>query len=162
LKLLSSLAPLLYVQISPERLTIRNAKTGEQVAEPAQIAIERGARAKVLAAGANAATVTGPAVEIVHPFAHPRSLVSDFAAGEQLLKALVNRISSGSVLRAAPRLMVHLLGDPEGGFTQVEARAFHEMALGAGASQAVVWAGRPLTDQELLSGEFTADGKVLS
>jgi rod shape-determining protein MreB len=57
---------------------------------------------------------------------------------------------------------MHLLGNPAGGFTQVEIRAFHEMAIGAGAGEVKVWQGRALTDQELLSGTFPADGKLLS
>jgi len=57
---------------------------------------------------------------------------------------------------------MHPMGDPAGGFTQVEIRALHEMALGAGASQVKVWQGRPLTDQELMSRQFPSDGRVLS
>jgi len=59
---------------------------------------------------------------------------------------------------------MHPLGEPAGGFTQVEARAFHEMALGAGAAKAMVWRGRNLSDQELLSGQFPSGsaGEVLS
>ena len=66
------------------------------------------------------------------------------------------------MLAVSPRVVMHPLGDPAGGFTQVEIRAFHEMALGAGASDVRVWQGRALTDQELLSRTFPADGQVLS
>ena len=59
-------------------------------------------------------------------------------------------------------LGLHPQGDPAGGFTQVEIRAFHEMALGAGASEAVVWQGRSLTDQELLARDFPSGGQRLS
>ena len=162
MKLPSFLSPLLYVQISPERLTVRNVKTGETISEPPQMAIEHAPKPRVLAVGSQAATATGTSVEVVNPFAHPRSLVSDFTVGEQLLKAFLGRMGSRSPFRAAPRIVFHPLGHPEGGFTQVEIRAFHEMALGAGASDVVVWEGRTLTDQELLSGEFPSGGKVLS
>lgn len=54
------------------------------------------------------------------------------------------------------------MDDPAGGFTQIELRAFHEMALGAGAIQVKLWQGRALNDQELISGQFPDSGKVLS
>ncbi len=67
-----------------------------------------------------------------------------------------------SLLAIAPRIVLHPQGSPAGGFTQIEVRALHEMALGAGASRVVVWQGRALTDQELLAREFPANGQVLS
>ena len=99
-----------------------------------------------------------PSVEIVNPFGHPRSLVSDFTVGEQLLKAVFRRVNGSSLLSVAPRVVMHPLGDPAG----VEVRAFHEMALAAGASEVKVWQGRSPNDQELLSGTFLSEGKVLS
>ena len=67
-----------------------------------------------------------------------------------------------SFLAVSPRIVLHLQGDPAGGFTQVEVRAFQEMARGAGASQVLVWQGRNFTDQELISNRFPPDGRVLS
>ena len=79
-----------------------------------------------------------------------------------MLKAFLARVKGGSFLTPAPKVIMHLLGEPAGGFTQVEIRAFHEMAIGSGASQVTVWQGQPLSDQELLSGQFPSRGKVLS
>lgn len=162
MKLLSLFSPLLYVQISPEYLRVRDVKAGVEVAEPPQMAIEHTPKAKIVAVGSGAATAKGESLEVVNPFGHPRSLVSDFTVGEQLLKAFIHRLRPHSPLRMAPRIVMHPLGSPEGGYTQVEIRAFHEMALGAGASEAVVREGRPLTDQELLAGDYSAGGRVLS
>ena len=78
----------------------------------------------------------------MNPFAHSRSLVSDFTVAEQLIKVFVRRLLGRHLLTPSPRIVIHLLGDPESGFTQVERRAFREMALGAGASSVVVWSGR--------------------
>jgi rod shape-determining protein MreB len=162
MKLLSLFAPLLYVQISPDRLRVRDVKAGLEIAEPPQMAIAHKPKEKILAVGSSAATAKGESVEVVNPFGHPRSLVSDFTVGEQLLKAFIHRLRPHSALRMAPRVVMHPLGSPEGGYTQIEIRAFHEMALGAGASEVVVREGRPLTDQELLDGDFSAGGRVLS
>jgi rod shape-determining protein MreB len=162
MKLLSSFSPLLYVQISAERLRVRDVRAGIEISEPPQMAIAHLPKEKVLAVGFDASGAKGQSVEIVNPFGHPRSLVSDFTVGEQLLKAFMHRLRPNSLLKLAPKVVMHPLGSPEGGYTQVEIRAFHEMALGAGASEVVVREGRPLTDQELLAGDFAAGGKVLS
>jgi rod shape-determining protein MreB len=161
MNLLSLFSPLLYVQISPERLRVRDVKAGAEIVEPPRLAIEHGAKPRIVGVGSEAAMSTAGSVEVVNPFAHPRSLVSDFTVAEQLLKAFIRRLRPNSLVRMAPRVVMHPLGSPEGGFTQVEIRAFHEMALGAGASQVVVREGRPLTDQELLAGDFSAGGRVL-
>jgi rod shape-determining protein MreB and related proteins len=152
----------LYIQISPERLTVRNPKSGEEFSEVPEIAIARLPKATIIAFGAQARLASAPGVEIFNPFNHPRTLVGDFTVGEQLLKAAIRKVQGKSLLAVAPRIVMHLLGDPAGGFTQVEARAFHEMALGAGAREVDVWQGRPLTDQEVLSRKFPAEGKQLS
>jgi rod shape-determining protein MreB len=161
--MLSALKPIMYVQISPERLSVRNAKTGVTIAEMPEVAVAREPKRQIVGVGAEARTYKSHAsVEVVNPFGHPRSLVSDFTVGEQLLKAFLRRMQGPSLLAIAPKVVFHPQGDPAGGFTQVEIRAFHEMAFGAGASQVVVWQGRSLTDQELLSGQFPSEGQVLS
>ena len=98
---------------------------------------------------------------IVNPFGHPRSIVSDFTVGEQLLKLVFRQILGKSWLAGAPNVVMHPLEEPAGGLTQVEYRALYEMALGAGAGWATVWQGRSLTDQEVLSRSFGSDGPQL-
>lgn len=153
--MLSALSPLLYVKVAPDRLTVRNVKTGAEISEVPEVAIGKaGKKAVVLAVGAAARTAASTqSAELVNPFNHPRTLLGDFTVGEQLLKAFVRRLNGKSWLALAPRVVMHPLGSPAGGFTQVERRAFHEMALGAGASQVVVWVGRELSDQEVQSAE---------
>ena len=161
--LFAGLMPLLYVQISPERVSVRNLKAGTTLSEVAEIAISETDKPTIVAYGTAArAAQSASTVKIAKPFAHPRSMVSDFSLGEQLLKALLRQALGRSMFAVAPKVVLHLLGDPEGGFTQVEIRAFHEMALGAGAAQVIIWQGPLLSDQELLSGNFPQSGKVLS
>lgn len=160
----ATFAPTLYVQVSPQRLTVRNPKSGAVIAETPELAIARHPKTRIVGIGAEARALPAGAasVDVVNPFAHPRSMVSDFNVAEQLLKAFLQRIRGRSPFAPSPRVVLHLLGNPAGGYTQVEIRAFHEMALGAGASQVVVWQGRDLSDDELLSRTFPADGPVLS
>jgi rod shape-determining protein MreB len=159
----SAFKPAIYIQIAPERLTVRNASTGASVSEVPEITMGRGPKATVIAVGAEARPAAAASgAQVINPFGHPRSLVSDFTAAEQLIKAFLGRVQGRSLLAVAPVVVMHPLGDPAGGYTQVEIRALQEMALGAGASQAIVWQGRSLSDQEVTSRQFPAGGRVLS
>lgn len=161
--MLTSLVPTVYVQLSPDRLVVRNSKTGEAISEIPEVAITSDPQARILGVGAEARShVEAHLVRIINPFAHPRSLVSDFTLGEGLLKAFIRRLLGRSIFAVSPKVIMHPMGDPIGGFTQIEIRALYEMAIGAGASRVVVWQGRELSDQELLAGKFPIDGKILS
>lgn len=154
---------IIYVQVSPSLLTVRNPKTGVSISEVPEVAIAHSPKPSIVGVGKDARMHRSEAsVQITNPFAHPRSMISDFTVGEQTLKAFVRRVMGNSFFTPAPKLVMHLLGDPAGGFTQVEIRAFREMALGAGASEVTMWRGRTLSDQELLAGQFPGSGQVLS
>ena len=158
--MLSFFSPLVYIQISPNLLILKNLKTGLEISEVAEIALSLPPKPKViLGAGAQArlASASEPA-QLIQPFAHPRSLVSDFASAEALIRIQLQRVLGKGWLRVAPSVVMHPLGNPDGGFTQVELRAFREMALGAGASTARVWTGRPLANHELLSDQAALSG----
>lgn len=153
----------IYIQVSADRLMLRNPKTGLTISEVPEVAIARVPKEKILGIGTDARKYQAvPSVEIVNPFAHPRSMMSDFTLGEQTLKAFLTRMKKNAFSIVAPNVVMHLMGEPEGGFTQVELRAFLEMAIGSGASRVTIWQGCPLTDQDLLVGRFPVSGKVLS
>jgi rod shape-determining protein MreB len=152
-----------YVQLSPQRLTIRNPQTGVSISEVPEMAIAYEPKEMIVGVGAEArAHAADAAVKVINPFAHPRTLVSDFTAAEQLLKAFVRRMQGRSFLALAPTIVMHPLGEPEGGYTQIELRALREMAMGAGAAKVVMWVGPVLTDEEVLSGKFPDGGAVLA
>ena len=150
----AALKTFIYVQISAQQLTVKNLKSGEVIAEAPEVAISAPPKPKILAIGTQArAAAAAQAAELINPFGHPRTLVSDFTTAQQVLKHYLRRIQ-GNAFLFLPVIVMHPLGSPAGGFTQVERRAFREMALGAGASEVVVWTGRTLTDQEILSGQY--------
>jgi len=106
-------------------------------------------------------------VRVINPFAHPRTLISDFTCAEVVLKGFFKKLASGlsglaRAFQISPIFIIHPCIEPEGGFTQVELRALHELCLGAGAARVKIWQGRELTDEELSSGNFPADGKLLN
>ena len=152
----------LYIRLSPSRLTVRNVKTGAFVSEVPEIAVSLGPKPTVLGAGEEATPhKSNPSAQVLNPFSHPRSLVSDFTLGQQLLKAFIKKLPKSHLLAAAPRMVFHPQGDPAGGFTQIEIRALHEMALGAGASEVTIWQGQDLTDEQVLSRDYPPTGRVL-
>ena len=69
---------------------------------------------------------------------------------------------AGRGLALAPRVLMHPVGEPVGGLTQVEIRALQEMARGAGAHGVTVWQGPLLTDEQVLARQYPAAGQVLA
>ncbi|MEZ5707440.1 MAG: rod shape-determining protein [Burkholderiaceae bacterium] len=157
--MLGSLTPLLYLQVSPVIVVIRNLKTGAAISAAPELALSADNPPKVLGVGNSARSAAKAATQarLINPFAHPRTMVSDFTSAEILLKALVGKVLKKSLLSPAPSMVIHPMGNPDGGFTQVEKRAFRELAMGAGARLVWVWTGRPLTDDELKTRQTPAD-----
>ena len=146
--------PMLYITLTPECLTIRNLRSGLVIAEVPELAVSRSPTPEIIGVGSKArqaaAAQPAQAAQLINPFDHPRSLVADFTVAEQVLRLLVRQATGHSFFTMAPIIFIHPLGEPEGGFTQLEYRAFREMALGAGASRVYLLEGRLLTDSEIL------------
>lgn len=153
---------IVYVQVSPDRVTVRNITTGESISERPKVEIRPGRMSQRLAYGEKSgAYVGGIGVQIDNPFGHPRTIVSDFDAGERLISALIKRVVKRKYFSTSLFVVIHPLGDPEGGFTQIERLVLYEMALGAGASKVHVWIGRNLTDHEIVTGSYAVTAERL-
>jgi rod shape-determining protein MreB len=164
--ILQLLKPVVYVKLSPDMVSVREVNSGYELSEPPLIAIARNPKERVLAVGQEAAaSATSQGAELVNPFKHPRALLSDFTVAEQVMKHFVHKASKaskGGIFRPAPIVVLHPLVNPEGGFTQIEIRAMHEMALGAGARKVIIWHGRELSNEELSSLKFGSGGEILN
>ena len=88
-------------------------------------------------------------VQAEPPFTTTRMLVGNFTAADQALKAAMRGIVKGRFMLTKPRVLIQPLELIEGGLSQIEERALHELALGAGASKVVVWVGLELSDAEV-------------
>ena len=77
-------------------------------------------------------------------------LVGNFTAADACLKSLLSE-AKGSGFVLGIDVLIHPLEKIEGGLSQVEERLFQELARGAGATKAVVWVGRHLSDSEVLA-----------
>jgi len=162
-RLLRYFRPIVYVTLQPNMLSVRDVESGRTVAEPPLAAISREPKKRLLGVGeaARVAAATQPA-DLVNPFTHPRSLLSDFTVAEVVIKGFMKKLFDGRLFTGAPIVVLHPRVNPEGGFTQIEIRALRELAIGAGASKGIVWHGRDLTKDELLSLKFGSGGEVLN
>ena len=76
--------------------------------------------------------------------------MGDFAAIEACFQAVVRELIAGALIAFKPVLVVHLIPEVTGGYTNVEERAFQEAAAGAGVRSCVVISGRPpLSDAQV-------------
>ena len=75
--------------------------------------------------------------------AHPRTLMGNFIEVQAAMKEAFTRLRVTAWYQRAPVALTHLMPTVEGGYTNVELRAFREAALGAGASQSWMLANHP-------------------
>ncbi|KAA0695069.1 rod shape-determining protein MreB [Halopseudomonas laoshanensis] len=162
---LARLSTCFYVQIRASRLTVTNTTTGERWDQAPLLALESNAKGgkTLLTIGDEAKKRVGAGIELVNPFAHPRTLISDFSLAEKLLQEVFKAMSKNRLMPASPAVIMQPLEKLEGGLTQIEIRAMRELALGAGARDVLVREGSDLTGRnidfaELLREEQCLDG----
>jgi rod shape-determining protein MreB len=146
-----------YVRIRSNSISLRDLSTGSELEDEPVVALSKSPKPIVLGVGRGAeaaAMLQRVPFVLQRPFAHPRSLISDFLIAEKLLQQLVRRLIKGKPFRASPVMIIHPLEKLEGGLTQIEARAFQELAAATGAREAHVWVGRELQDHELRAKTF--------
>jgi rod shape-determining protein MreB len=159
---LNALRPIVYAQLSPERLAVRDVRTGRAYAAPPICAVLPGPLRRVVAVGQEARIASaGRPLHIVNPFEHPRVLVADVALAGQVLAGFLARLWPLRFLPRRPVLVLHPRVDPAGGFAPLEIRALHEIGRGAGAARVLVWHGRDLLDRELRALDLRSGGRLL-
>lgn len=160
--MLARLRPTVYAQLAPERLAVRDVRSGRAYAAVPIGAVLTGPLPRVIRVGDEARTASADRpLQIVNPFRHPRMLLADAALGAQVLKGFLARLYPRRLVPRLPVLVLHPRVDPAGGFSAVEVRALREMGYGAGASKVILWQGRELLERELRALEFPSGGKVL-
>ena len=142
------LKPIVYARLEPELLSLREVGSGRTLSEPPLAALSG---QKVLAVG-EAARLQGG--EVVNPFRHPRTLLAEFTVAQAVLKGFLKKLYEGRWFQPAPLIVLHARVDLEGGLTQIERRALHELGMGAGAYRVLLWQGRDLMDDEMLAADF--------
>ena len=87
----------------------------------------------------------------LEPFTTKRLLVGEFTTAEKFLRAAIKKVHEGKWFSASPVVIIHPLEMIDGGLSQIEERAFMELAAGAGARKVMVWVGHELSDQEVIN-----------
>ena len=84
--------------------------------------------------------------------AHPRSLMGDYNEVEKSFKQLLAQLGFSRWYMRKPWALVHLIPHVEGGYTNVELRAFQEAMLGAGCESVFMldYKEPPLNETQLL------------
>lgn len=138
--ILNKFAATLYVQLWENRLKVTNLNTLAVFDEKPRLEFKafNSGKMQVIAFGNSAS------VKSTNPFSHPRVLLADFLVGERLLQEIIRKLTGHGLFSPAPRVIVHPMEKTEGGLTQVEIRAFREMAAGAGARSVVIYQGPQL------------------
>jgi len=148
----------IYVRIRAKELYVRDVASGREWRGVPEVAIKTTAEHTIVAVGSDAAIASAQdqeTIEVVNPFRHPRSLISNFLVAEKLLQHALHKIFEGRWMRPAPVILMHPLEQLDGGLTQVERRAFLELGAGAGARLVHLWVGRELEDREVGEQKFT-------
>ncbi len=155
-KLVSKYSNIFYVQIWERKLKITESSSGHIVEEAPLLAVrtENDGKKIIAAAGNMAKLEAGPNISVVNPFSHPRMLLSDFTMGEKLLVYFFKKMSKGTLLAIRPVVVIHPMEKIEGGLTEIERRAFQELATAAGARETVVHEGTEIPLYKLKEGNF--------
>jgi rod shape-determining protein MreB and related proteins len=155
-KLVSKYSNILYVQIWESKLKITEAHSGRIVDEAPLVAVrtENDGKMIIEAVGNMAKLVAGPNISVVNPFSHPRMLLSDFTIGEKLLVYCFKKMSKGTLLALRPVVVIHPMEKIEGGLTEIERRAFQELATAADARETFVHEGTEIPLHRLNEGNF--------
>lgn len=84
---------------------------------------------------------------------HPRTLAGKFSDVEASFKVAVNQEPKVLLGFLKPKMLVHLVPEMKGGYTELELRFFREAALGAGSSATYMLTNEygPLSDAEIFT-----------
>lgn len=151
-KLQARFSPTLYVQIREHRLRVTNLTSGQIYEDEPLVAIEtKPDNSKVVTALGQASRQLPlrSNFELINPFSHPRTLLTDFIVAERLMMHAFRTVSGKGPLTSAPAVVIHPMEKLDGGLTAIERKALRELAFGAGARTVTVYEGPELDSTTL-------------
>lgn len=132
----------LLVELSEDKISISAFSTDLYFEDEPYIAIEKATKKEVvLAIGKEARDLSGLHIKVLNPFKHHRSFVASFIYAEKILTHGIFSIHKKLKIKPSPRIIMHQLEKTEGGLTDIEERVLHEIAIGAGAREVIVYVG---------------------
>ncbi|MDO3387930.1 rod shape-determining protein [Gilvimarinus sp. SDUM040013] len=135
-----------YVQLWELRIKVQSFGSAEVFDEKPYIATNNNAGKTSVVAVGNAAydMRSNTSLSVINPFSHPRLLVANFTAAEQVLNFGIKSLSQNKLIAPSPVVVIHPREKLEGGVTDVEDRLYRELALGAGARKVFLHLGDEL------------------
>ena len=140
-----------YVRLDPDVIVVRDVRARREVEEVPLVAVD--AAGKVLAFGQDAEALFGRGGGVVlrHPFADPVTAGVDLDLAAATLRHLVSRLRSVSWLPLIIRgMLIHPASATSATLDAEERGALETIAKRAGARTVLAWAGRTLTDAEVV------------
>lgn len=132
----------LLIEIRENRLKVSSFSNDDVFDETPLIAIEETQGKSIIRdIGSKASLITGSNIEVINPFSHPRSMVSNFTYAEKIIQHAIRCLHTNKLISPAPRVIVHQLEKNEGGLTEIEERVLRELASGAGAREVTIYCG---------------------
>lgn len=90
-------------------------------------------------------------IHVTEAFTTKRLLLGEFSKAEKCLKEGMVKIHTSGWLSPAPVVLIQPMEMTEGGLSEIEERAFYELAKAAGARKVLVWIGDVLLDHDVLT-----------
>lgn len=145
-------SPCLYVQIWEHRIKVTNINTGAIFDEKPLLAIETAGKERtVIAVGNSAAMAASDTIEVINPFSHPRTLLSDFTIAEKILQHIFKTLLSKKwfIFSLSHVVVVQAMEKIEGDLTMIEDRALRELVMVLGTRDTIVYQGPELSIHNL-------------
>ena len=131
----------LLIELSESKVSIKAFSSDVAFEEEPYIAIEKNKKGEVVKViGKEAKSLSGANIRVLNPFKHSRSFVADFICAEKIVQHGLYTLHK-SIIRPAPRVIMHQLEKTDGGLTDIEERVLRELAFGAGAREVVIYLG---------------------
>jgi rod shape-determining protein MreB len=138
------LADDLLIELSENLVSIKSLSSKTSFELEPYIALEKSTKGDIIKAiGSEAKHLSSSKIKVLNPFKHSRSFVGNFVAAEKILRHGVLSMSD-SKIKFSPRVVIHQLEKTEGGLTDIEEKVLRELALGAGASEVVLYIGQKI------------------
>ncbi len=142
----------IYIRLRASEIYLLHVESGSELSLPPEIAIDvSNGKKTIVAVGLEVkeAKKLKPSIKIFNGFEHPRTLIADFTMAELTLKYCFRKLMNKSLFAPSPVVIFHPLESDEGGYTQVELRAFEELCNQAGARRTFIRDGAKLSKEQL-------------
>ncbi|RXJ71966.1 hypothetical protein CS022_18365 [Veronia nyctiphanis] len=140
-----------YVQLWEERLKVIHCGNGKTFDEKPLLALRHQPKGGRIIAqiGNEAAAFSGDDIELLNPFSHPRTLISDMYSADLVIRHGFSKLRSFRYFVSPYVVVVHPMEKREGGVTKVEKAALETLFKESGAREVLVYEGEALDPENI-------------